>query len=105
MAWVEYDGDFVHIHRMCPFCHKAGMVTILEKQYHWWQDGMAIQNAMPDVSPGDREFLKSGIHSTCWDAEYPPDEEDVTVEHDPGGKVDDEGGMSEHRHLPTSEEW
>jgi hypothetical protein len=36
--------------------------------YAWAVDGMVIQNAMPNLSPEEREFLMTGIRSEEWDA-------------------------------------
>tara|TARA_R110000744_G_scaffold46911_3_gene103518 strand:+ start:12956 stop:13159 length:204 start_codon:yes stop_codon:yes gene_type:complete len=32
-----------------------------------WQGGMLIQDAMPHISSGEREFIMSGITPTEWD--------------------------------------
>jgi hypothetical protein len=36
--------------------------------YAWAVEGMVIQNAMPNLSPEEREFLMTGIRSEEWDA-------------------------------------
>jgi len=36
--------------------------------YAWAVDGMVIQNAIPNLSPEEREFLMTGIRSEEWDA-------------------------------------
>ncbi len=33
---------------------------------HAWKNGMLIQDAMPQVSAPDREFIKSGITNEEW---------------------------------------
>ena len=49
-------------------------------EYALWQRGMLIQDAMPDVSVDEREFLISGIYPGEWEelatvrgAVYDPD--------------------------------
>ena len=32
-----------------------------------WEDGELIQNAMPDVSPSDRDFILMGITQEDWE--------------------------------------
>ena len=36
-------------------------------QYMKWIDGANIQDAMPHLSPDDREFLMTGITQEEWD--------------------------------------
>ena len=42
-----------------------------------WQNGMLIQDAMPELSPSDREFIMSGITSEEWEGLYPDELEDA----------------------------
>ncbi len=42
-------------------------IPVTEEQIKAWQDGALIQNAMPNLSPAQREFIKSGITSQEWD--------------------------------------
>ena len=41
-------------------------LPITEAQYAQWLDGELIQNAMPDLSEEDREFLISGSTAEEW---------------------------------------
>jgi hypothetical protein len=36
-------------------------------QYEWWRRGMPVQNAFPEMSAGNREFLISRTCETCFD--------------------------------------
>jgi hypothetical protein len=38
-----------------------------------WRSGTLIQDAFPDLSADDREFLMSGITPTEWEKEYAPE--------------------------------
>lgn len=39
--------------------------------YHLWRTGgAAIQDALPSLSVGDREQIKTGIHSECFEAMF-----------------------------------
>ena len=51
------------IERIHPF---TGVVNIKEipvthEQLEDWESGTLIQNAMPNLSPSDREFIKTGL--------------------------------------------
>ena len=56
----------------CLFCKKQYSVTINQIEYQNWISGQLIQNAMPNVSASNREFLISKICPTCQDNLYNP---------------------------------
>jgi hypothetical protein len=39
-------------------------------QYTLWEEGMLIQDAMPNLSADEREFIMTGITPEEWDAEF-----------------------------------
>lgn len=41
-------------------------MPITEQQYDDWVDGALIQNVMPHLTVGEREFLISGITDEEW---------------------------------------
>ncbi len=41
-------------------------IDVSVQQLDAWQNGMLIQDAMPQVSAPDREFIKSGITNEEW---------------------------------------
>lgn len=43
-------------------------IPITLEQYVSWRDGALIQDVMPDLSAGDREFMISGITPEEWEA-------------------------------------
>jgi len=45
-------------------------IDVTPEQLKNWQDGALIQNAMPHLSPDDREFLMTGITPEEWDAMF-----------------------------------
>lgn len=49
----------------CPFCRNEHRVKVNEDAYYRWQAGELIQNAMPDLSPTEREQLISGLCPEC----------------------------------------
>lgn len=44
-------------------------------EYKLWSEGMLIQQAMPNTTTDEREFLISGCTPSDWDAMYPSEEE------------------------------
>jgi hypothetical protein len=37
------------------------------EDYKAWENGTLIQNAFPYLTPGEREFLMTGITASEWD--------------------------------------
>ncbi len=42
-------------------------IDVEPEQIQAWQNGMLIQDAMPELSAPDREFIMSGITQEEWD--------------------------------------
>jgi hypothetical protein len=42
-------------------------IDVTEEQLRKWQDGMLIQNAMPNLTAGEREFIKTGVTDEEWE--------------------------------------
>lgn len=57
------------IHRVSPLTGNVNSMelNITEKQYLYWQLGMLIQDAMPNLTSDEREFLISGCTPSDWD--------------------------------------
>jgi hypothetical protein len=49
----------------CPFCGDYHEVDVNEIAYDNWQSGELIQNAMPDLTPTEREQLISHLCPAC----------------------------------------
>lgn len=49
----------------CPFCGDYHEVDVNETAYNNWRGGELIQNAMPDLTPTQREQLISGLCIKC----------------------------------------
>lgn len=41
-------------------------IPVTEQQLEAWRQGMLIQNAMPHLSPEDREFIMTGVTPEEW---------------------------------------
>lgn len=49
-------------------------IPITEAQYFQWETGGAlIQDAAPNLSADEREFIMTGVTSEEWEAEFPDD--------------------------------
>lgn len=57
------------ITRTSPFTGKEHTldIPVTEQQLRDWQSGVLIQNAMPNLTPDEREFIKTGITAEEWD--------------------------------------
>lgn len=65
----------------CPFCGKEQYILVNENDLVAWHNGELIQNAFPYLSANEREALKTGICSECWDKMFSfPDEEEEEEE-------------------------
>jgi hypothetical protein len=45
-------------------------LDITEEQIQKWQQGELIQNAFPNLSASEREFIKTGITDEEWDLAF-----------------------------------
>jgi len=49
-------------------------INVTPDQIAAWQSGVLIQNAMPNLSSDEREFIKTGITAAEWDSMFSEDE-------------------------------
>jgi hypothetical protein len=45
-------------------------IPVTEAQIKAWEGGMLIQNAMPRLTPDQREFLMTGITAAEWEETF-----------------------------------
>lgn len=50
-------------------------IPVTQEQLDKWQNGVLIQDAMPNISTDDREFIISGITKEEWDEIFGEDYE------------------------------
>ena len=57
------------ITRKSPFSGKwvTKEINVTQGQLDAWERGVFIQNAMPNLTDGEREFIKTGISDEEWD--------------------------------------
>lgn len=58
------------ITRTNPFNGEINTVDIdvTDEQVQAYMDGALIQNAFPQLTAGEREFILTGITEECWEA-------------------------------------
>lgn len=62
--------------RTSPFSGKANTmdIPVTKQQIERWRAGVLIQNAMPDLTPDQREFIMTGITPEEWNATFKENE-------------------------------
>ena len=64
-------SDNITLTKTCPFCGKPHSITVDRKEYYTGAylrgAGALIQNAFPNFTPSQREFIMTGICDKCWD--------------------------------------
>jgi hypothetical protein len=58
-------------------------LNVTQEQLTAWESGMNIQQAMPDLSADEREFVKTGMTPTEWNELF-GEEEDEEDNYDEG---------------------
>ena len=51
--------------RKCPFCKKLVSVYVPSERLPLFIKGTSVQEAFPDLSPGEREIILTGICLRC----------------------------------------
>lgn len=68
----------MQIKRTSPLTGKENVmeIDVTEEQLAAWRGGELIQNAMPQLSADEREFILSGLMPADWDSLFGGEEED-----------------------------
>ena len=58
--------------RTSPFSGNTNSmeIEVTQEQLSSWENGTLIQNAMPNLSADEREFIKTGITPEEWDSAF-----------------------------------
>ena len=59
----------------CPSCNEVSEVLAPVDGFRRWQAGELIQDALPELTPDEREILISGICNDCWKEMFGENEE------------------------------
>jgi len=60
----------ITIERRCVITGEPYKVEVPKEGYEKWIGGMLIQDALPDLSTSDREFLISSISPKGWELAF-----------------------------------
>lgn len=72
---VQLPGGYVSfLTPECMFCAGSSVVQVRADSLAAYEAGALIQDAFFDLTDGERELIKSGIHETCWDKMFPDEE-------------------------------
>ena len=58
------------VNRTCILCSEEVTITTTEEGMTQWYNGEFIQDAMPELTPDEREIMISGICGLCFDKEF-----------------------------------
>jgi len=78
MKYTESYNNHQHTYTFtgkCDLCGEEKSVTVPGLGLFKLRGGEYIQNAFPDLSGDEREFLLSGTCGKCWDKMFPEEEE------------------------------
>jgi len=55
--------------RKCPITgvQNKKEIDVTEEQLKLWYEGALIQDAMPHLTPSEREFIKTGLTDEAWE--------------------------------------
>ena len=60
----------------CWRCKTTHVIDVPDDGHAEWGQGMPIQDALPELSAGEREMLLSGTCDPCFDEMFPVTEEE-----------------------------
>ena len=62
----------MQVTRTSPFSGKTNTIDIevTQEQLSAWENGELLQNAMPNLSLNEREFIKTGITPQEWEETF-----------------------------------
>ena len=62
----------MQIIRTSPFSGNTNVmeIDVTQEQISSWENGTLIQDAMPNLTPDEREFIKTGITPEEWDSAF-----------------------------------
>ena len=71
---IKQEGEMeMDIEVTCHNCNKDYPIEVSVEGYEKWEEGELIQNALPELSSGERELLISATCDECWDEMFPPE--------------------------------
>ena len=59
----------------CAVCQRTSEITAPEAGVKLWREGARIQDALPTLTPDEREMLINGTHPDCFDELFGEDDD------------------------------
>ena len=73
-TYDSISGDITFF-RVCEISGGVYSVVVKLTDYERWLDGVLVQNAFPNLSAEEREFIITGTTPEEWDYEFGDDDE------------------------------
>lgn len=67
--------DRIKLSKLCKATGEIFQLTINNESLKSWRNGEFIQDVFPELTAGEREFIKTGITPEEFEAMFPEDEE------------------------------
>ena len=67
-------GDTVELKVDCIQCGHTHVFRVPRNQFEAWERGTLIQDAFPELTPGQREILISKVCGDCFDKMFSEEE-------------------------------
>lgn len=67
---------------VCAHCNTASTIELSDAEVKALDEMRFIQDALPNRTDDERELLMTGTHPACWDAMFPPEDEEDELNFD-----------------------
>lgn len=74
------DGEKVIIKTKCPMCRQTTDLEVPLRGFYLWRSGSLIQDALPELTPPQREQLITGMCDPCWKRLFGDSNQQTTAE-------------------------
>lgn len=71
VAEIAYESTPQPFEVKCNWCLQVQTVQITIQEHLAWRRGAFVQDAFPNLTPGERELFISGTCETCFDRMFP----------------------------------
>lgn len=71
-----FEKDPIDYTATCPICGKQQTIKVHPVSLEAYWNGALLQDAFPSLTPTEREAIKTGICSDCWDEMFKDTDED-----------------------------
>lgn len=68
MCYDKNADTTIEVMTTCRFCGESRIIKVRHEDFFAWKNGeKLVQDAMPYLTPAERELLISNTCPTCWD--------------------------------------